>query len=60
MTTKIEKEIVYLKLSNGHQIWIRKGIKQGYKYFGIYTKPIYKDLTKKKEEKKNVNTTINS
>ena len=32
------KEIVHLKYKNGHEIWVRKGLKRGYKYFGIYTK----------------------
>ena len=49
-------ETISLKISNGHQIWIRKGLPRdvgepeskwlfpfpmnGYKYFGIYVKKV--------------------
>ena len=36
---KLKDNIVYLKISSGHQIWIFKKPVNGYKYWGTYKKP---------------------
>ena len=36
-----DKEITYLKINKGHKIWIKKGIKNGWKFFGIYQREVY-------------------
>ena len=53
MKEKLPPHIVYLKFSNGHRIWIIKGVTKGGKYFGIYKKPIHMILKNTKEVKKN-------
>jgi len=40
MNKNLNENIVELKISNGHQIWICKKLINGYKYFGIYSKPV--------------------
>jgi len=42
-------DIVTLKYSSGHLIKIIRGVRRGYKYFGIYSKKL-----NKQEEKHNV------
>ena len=37
---KTNNNIVTLKISNGHKIWIFKELINGYKYIGIYDKNI--------------------
>lgn len=39
----MERNIVKLKISNGHQIWILKTLVNKYKYLGIYSKKIEKE-----------------
>ena len=38
------KEIINLRIGNGHTIWIIKGERGGYKYFGKYKKPTKKKI----------------
>ena len=33
-------DIITLKCSNGHLIKVIKGVREGYKYIGLYSKPI--------------------
>ena len=45
--TEEQEEIVYLKISGGHQIWIFKKPLNNYKYYGTYKKP---NVTEDKKE----------
>jgi len=47
---KDEEEIVYLKISNGHQIWIFKKPISKMKYYGVYEKPKSENVTEDKKE----------
>lgn len=46
MKSKLNDNIIELKISNGHQIWIFKKLVNGYKYIGIYSKKIKMEVNK--------------